>query len=370
MQRATQTIDTRSRRRKATARPASRTSILRPAAHVLTLAPASPLSLPTLAGIPTKFVISDDTQLLAPVASALIEHGVADRDKWEESKQQLGTFIELAMDELIANEGGNAITDHMEMYVSLTDVSGYYGPKDGDLRIELQVGNCGFMCVGSTLDALEAEVPGLAAAFYAHLVSALHMIGWAYDWHNAEANRDSQLEMIAEENSLDCAEDVTPEILAKLGYEVPDLDGVIPAHAGLKDAVEKPTTHCTPEHLEMLKSHSDGPNAAAIEILLRLWRYAQAYRKAPSHALDNSSLPSFLLAFRPNDQIVAAFDEYSQTALEGDESTVYVRLFHHDKPKEVRTALRSFTAIVKCYAAACELADLMMPNKEDEAHED
>jgi hypothetical protein len=322
--------------------------------HVLTLGQSNILSLPSLAGVPADYTFSQDSTGLVRVAQHLIRLNVASEVMWRESNNNLITFVQAAFDSLLDNAGGVQCSEHMEIGLTVSNkpVERWELQTDTVMAVAIDIGNCGFLCLGKAVNALEDEAVGLGAAFYSVLVSSLAQYCHIFDYSTAEYSRDCQVEMACDELGVD--PDNLPEE-AKANYEFYEPKRAVPSR--ILAAVQSPIRFGAKQPLALLSSHRSGIHAAWIELVIALDGLAKRYKKAKGDQLEDSCLPSFLLAFNKHDDIIAAFDDYSQTALEGDTSTVYVKRFDAAIPAEIKAALTSVTLITQLYSTTCKLAE-------------
>jgi hypothetical protein len=345
---------TRSRR---PARPA----IVRPASHVLGIAPASQLSLPSLAGVPTEFKLSNAAEKLAPIAAALVQRGYCTREMWEASQHDLTEFISAGLTNLLHAHGATKIDGYIDLHCGLSDERGYRS-SESELHFLLEVGNCGYMQVGKAIDAMEDTAPGLGAAYYGHLTATLWGFCELYDFWRTEQYRDYQIEGIRDEHDFG-TDTPTDEQIEKAGYDVVQPRESVPGR--ILASVEKPRLGRTKKALALLKRHRSA-HPEWIEPLLAMVATAAEYDLLRmKDELEESPLPSFVVCFEQHDAICAAFDDYAQTALEGDQATVFRAPFDPANPKAVTTAIEALEMVTDLYSHACTLAAQFKPEDAD-----
>lgn len=313
------------------------------------------MSLPSLTGIPAKLTYNRDNSKLLPVAAALIEQKYATEEMWDRTLD-LSALVQSGLDVLLEREGSATASAHMELYPTLTDEHNS-DPASSQLCFQLQVGNCGYFCIGKPLEAMEETAAGLGGAFYCVLSRSIWTFGEAYDIDRARESADYQRECAEQDQNVD---KLTPEQESQ--YEFWDPEKAIPA--SVLDAVNDRRKGHIKARLAMLRKHSDGPHQAWIQPLLRIAKLADRYRKTKIDELEEAPLPSFLICFKPHDDIVAAFDDYAQSAMESDQSTVYLKWFDTKKPSTIAQALHSLRLITSLYAATSSLADAMRESDE------
>lgn len=336
-------------------RPRHYTQASRRSTHtnVLTLAPASGLSLPSLAGVRQSFTFREDTALLIPVAEYLIEQGHATRREWNASDHELPNFIERGLDRLIRSTGYKHRPFSPSLGAALVDCThwAYTDASDGTpvLRLLIEVDQCGGMPLGPATLKLERQHKGLGAAFYAVLTHSLYALCTTYDYQNADQAIDCMRENIAMEENVDSFDELSKK--QRDSYELWDIDSAVPP------SILKTVKSCSIPRgaTKLLERYSKGRNANLITPLLALAALAPAMRANKMDEPEYPSLPSFVLFFRDHDGISAAFDDYAQTAMEGDQPQVFSKSFQPTDAKGMAQAFDSFTTAVKMYAAAAQL---------------
>lgn len=334
-------------------RSAPRRSCTNAAPDVLTLGLPISLTLPSLVDVPSTLTFSKDTEALVYLADYLVAQDIAGPMLWEQSNKNIIEFVRLGLDSLLGSCGAAACKDQLLSSVSVSNTPTllYETKTPNHLSISIEIASSGFFELGPMLGALEDEQEGLGCAFYRIFSKSIRSFCWAYDFQNADYARENQVQMACEEKGIE-EDELTDEMKEQIELYRPEKS--IPAR--LFDAVKYPGTIKVGVALRLLKAHSKGNHAAWISSVLNLNTLAALYKSSRGDELEECPLPSFVVCFDRNDDIVAAFDEYGQTALEGDQPTVYRKDFDASKPEEVEGAIRSLGLIAKLYAETCKLA--------------
>lgn len=332
-------------------RRTSHTAVSLPSTDVLTLAPASVLSLPTLAGAPLSYAYREDSSILLPVAEYMAKHGHATDADW---RGDITGFVHTGIERIIAATGIDEHTiDAPTLHTTLADHEGYYSRSDElgkKLRLGIGAQECGWMRMAPITRKLERTAPGLGAAFYAAVIDALESVGWAFDYSRAEWDCSSHKEMIEDENGKSWAEMTAEE---RKQYEFDDPAKDLPGYLN-----EVKHGHATAAHRALLDAHRR-KHPKPISLALKLVEYTDALRKLGVERPEGDSPANYLVHFRDHDAITNWFDEWSQHFLEGDVTYLWQRTFDPAKPAEVKKAFTAFETAMRLLAAAAELAPIV-----------
>lgn len=361
MPRATQSIERtgRSTQRQIASPPgrhrrAPHCSLRTSATDVLTLAPASGLSLPSLAGLPESFTYRADSVVLLPVADYLIAQGHGTRREWNAAKNDLIRFIEQSINRLIRSTGFKRKVNYdPTMGAVLTDQERYQqgNLEESVLLLALDSSECGWFRMGPITRQMESTAQGLGAAFYAAVNDALWEVGWTYGYSEAQQMHEYQVEGIEDEEGKTW-EEMSPA--EREQYEVLNPDKAIPEH--LK---EVKNGGFTAERRDLLAKHKSGPHAKLVNYALQLGELAAELHYYKGETPEGDPLPSYLIYMEDHDAITQAFDDWARTALEGDITYHWQRTFHADKPEEIAKAFEAFTLAVRILAVASHLTPLV-----------
>jgi hypothetical protein len=359
MPRATSNVERTSQRTQRQTAPRIRRtphcSLSRPATDVLTLAPASALSLPSLAGVPQGFTHRTDSTVLLPVADYLIAQGHGTRREWNAAKHDLPKFIEQSISRLIRSTGYEQNKKYgPTLTASLSDNEGYYSVgyklEDASLRLAIDAGEAGWFRMGPITRKLERTAKGLGAAFYTAVIDTLWEVGWTFTYDEAEQQRDFQLEGIENEEGKTYAE-MSPAERAQ--YEVIDPEIAIPKH--LKEVARGGFTE---KRRDLLARHKSGRHAKLISLALELGELATKLHKYPREHPEGDILPSYVVYIEDHDPITAAFDEWATHALEGDVTHHWQRTFK-TTPEAIAKTFEAFALAVRILATASKLSTLV-----------
>lgn len=322
---------------------------------VLTLALPTALSLPSLKNVRQRYELRRDDPTLVAVSQAFIAARLLTTEDWEASKCNLVKFLERGINVLSLNEGILHTADQIELHYGMSDRDSIYRHMDrGNLAFTIDIGNCGWFRVGNLLNALEDECAGLGTAFYMVLERSLESFCDVFEYQRASYQVEGMAEMAAEENGVECYADMSEE--QKAQYYIWDVDESVPARClpYIKDY------RTAPKHPErVLRANRTGAHSQHIELVLKLAATVKLYRRFRGDRPDDAILPSWIIWFQDNDGVNASFDEYAQTAYEGDASEVYVKSFDPKSPLSIQQAIKSFRIVSRLYATAGQLSKLI-----------
>jgi hypothetical protein len=375
MQRATRTNE-RTHRRAAqlTKRQPRRhrnacTAVFSPTPNVLTLAPATPLSLPSLAGVRQSYSFSEDDKALLTIAQRLIRKGYCTEQMWN---GVLLDFVSKGFDAMLVAHRGDDTIGAINVHAGITrpdyrwwDTNKPLSPSE--LLVAVEVSECGWFQTASTVTALERQCRGAGVAFYIALSLSLDRFCETFDYHRAKWDYDQSMEMAQDELSAECESPAElAERLAQHEAELNDPNRNLPKClvAPLTRGTNKGPRVTLADAIATLERFRLGLRPSRltrkIDTVLTLAREAIGFdRQKHGEERYGDILPSFIVAFKPNDNIYAAFDEYGQHALEGDLSPSYTQRFDTENPRQIDRALDTIAKITRMYAAACRLHKLM-----------
>jgi hypothetical protein len=144
---------------------------------ITTLAPVFTQALPVLSTVPTTYSHEFRAELLYDLCAALVREGLGGPETWRKCEESAVVFAQRAIMESIGEECWNLLQRNVEYHLSVSDVAERDGEDkllgNGRLAVTIECSGCGFLKIGPAIAALEAESPGLGAAFYWTLTYAL-----------------------------------------------------------------------------------------------------------------------------------------------------------------------------------------------------
>jgi hypothetical protein len=301
------------------------------------LAPAFAQALPSLAGQPVEYSHELRAELVYELCAALVREGLGTPEIWKECGESVLVFAKHAIMRAIGEDCWNLLQRNVEYHLEISDVADREGfdevMGDGQLAIMVVCGGSGYLKIGPAIEALEAESPGLGAAFYWTLINALYRLMRVY-------NHDDALQY--EERMQEYAEQDEEE--NKGQYEFPEVEKAMP------DCIRLSLQKYNHDRWNLgarrlLRKHSNGRYRSWIGRLRRLQQLSRI-RVRPTYSFieegnyDSPPLPSLLVAFKERDAVTACFDEESQYMLEGTSEPAVGVAFHPQNPEEVRQAVR------------------------------
>ena len=134
-------------------------------------------SLPSLRRIPTSYRLETNGERLYRLCIALVERNFADEKVWQQTGKVAVVFARSAIQKLIEEFTGGALTDKIDYCFEVRDDlgTGYWqggALGEGKLMAAFELQACGYLKIGAALDALEEQERFLGAAFY-YLLRAL-----------------------------------------------------------------------------------------------------------------------------------------------------------------------------------------------------
>jgi hypothetical protein len=304
---------------------------------ITTLAPAFTQALPVLDTVPSTYSHEFRAELLYDLCAALVREGLGGPETWRKCEERAVFFAQRAIMESIGEECWNLLQRNVEYHLSVSDVAERDGEDmllgNGRLAVTIECGGSGFLKIGPAIAALEAETPGLGAAFYWTLTYALYRVMRIY-------NHDDALEY--EERMHEYAEDDEEN---REQYEFPDVEKALP------ECIQRTLTRddfrgFMRSNRRLLAEQRKGRCGFWIERLRKIDRLSRIPLRTDAYfredgGYDTIPLPSLVVAFKEHDAIVACFDEESQHMLEGSAEPTLGVVFSPQKPEEVRRARRA-----------------------------
>jgi hypothetical protein len=307
------------------------------AAGVALLAPAFAQALPSLAGLPSEYSHEFRAELVYDLCAALVREGLGTCESWRECGESVLVFAKHAIMRAIGEDRWNLLQRNVEYHLEISDVADREGfgevMGDGQLAITVVCGGSGYLKIGPAIEALEAEAPGLGAAFYWTLTYALYRLMRVYN-HDDALQYEERLQEYAEQDEEE----------NKGQYEFPEVEKSLPECIRLslqKDDRDRWNLGLR----RLLRKHGSGRYRSWITRLRKLQQLSRI-RVRPTYSFieegnyDSPPLPSLLVAFKERDAITACFDEEGQYMLEGTSEPAVGVAFHPQNSEEVRQALR------------------------------
>jgi hypothetical protein len=338
------------------------------ASGIALLAPPFAQSLPSLAGLPTEYSHEFRAELVYDLCAALVREGLGTCESWKQCGESALVFAKHAIMSAIGEERWNLLQRNVEYHLEVSDVVEREGFEEvmehGRLAVTVVCGGSGYLKIGPAIEALEAEAPGLGAAFYWVLTYALYRLMRVYNHDDAlqyEERLQEYLEQDEEEN--------------KGQYEFPEVGKALPDCIQLslnKDDHDRWNLGAR----RLLRKHINGRYRSWIKRLRKLQQLSRI-RVRPSHSLieegnyDSPPLPSLLVAFKERDAITACFDEEGQYMLEGTSEPAVGAAFCPQNPEEVRQTVRIVERFVMFNHELFQLVEeLQVWEKSENSHAD
>ncbi|MFL6305898.1 MAG: hypothetical protein ACJ72H_20395 [Candidatus Sulfotelmatobacter sp.] len=309
----------------------------------MTLAPAWPQAIPSLAKVPAHYSHEVNGELLYKLCAALTAKGFGSPETWVKCGRDCVAFARYSIMSAIGSERGELLRRNVEWRLEISDTlsDGYFTDESdppveqGKLCVTASCNGCGYLRIGAALDALEREAAGLGAAFYWSLVHALYRVMRIYDHDDALMYEEQLRDYINEDDTANPDE-----------YEFPEVKKALPAY--IEQTLD---TKWTVAGQRLLASRANGPHGSWIRRLGALNRLARVKVATDGEAVrgnyDGPPLPALVLAFRDQDAIVACFDEESQHMLEASSEPTLCVVFAPDNRAESEracAAVRRFVA--------------------------
>jgi len=271
------------------------------------------------------------------LCAALVREGLGTCESWKECGESVLVFAKHAIMRAIGEDRWNLLQRNVEYHLEISDVADREGfdevMGDGQLAITVVCGGSGYLKIGPAIEALEAEAPGLGAAFYWTLTYAAYRLMRVY-------NHDDALQY--EERMREYAEEDEEE--NKGQYEFPEVEKALP------DCIRLSLQKDNHDRLNLgarrlLCKYGNGRYGSWIKRLRKLQQLSRIRVCSSRNFIeecnyDSPPLPSLLVAFKERDAITACFDEEGQYMLEGTSEPAVGVAFHPQNSEEVRQAVR------------------------------
>ena len=309
-----------------------------------------------LSGLPTEYSHEFRAELVYDLCAALVREGLATCESWKTCGESALVFAKHAIMSAVGEDRWNLLQRNVEYHLEVSDVAEREGFDEvmghGQLAVTVVCGVSGYVKIGPAIEALEAEEPGLGAAFYWVFTYALYRVIRVYN-HDDALQYEERLQEYAEEDDEE----------NKGQYEFPEVEKALPECIRLslnKDSHDRRTLNAR----RLLRKHSQGRYRSWIERLRKLQQLSRI-RVPPSLSFieegnyDSPPLPSLLVAFKERDAITACFDEEGQYMLEGTSEPAVGVTFHPNIVEEVRQAVRTVQRFVLFNHALYEFVETL-----------
>jgi hypothetical protein len=173
-------------------------------AHVALLASACAQAIPTLANVPTNYDWEENSGTLFSLCRVLAEREIGEGNLWKRTNGNPLRFAIAAIQSKVERACGELLTRNVDYHLAIQDTVDDFGRaelREGVLALMVECDGCGYLRIGPALNALEAETPGLGAAFYNLLRFSLYRWMRIYDHTDAEQYNETLHEWAAQVGS-------------------------------------------------------------------------------------------------------------------------------------------------------------------------
>jgi hypothetical protein len=314
------------------------------------LAPATPLSLPSLANVPSSYEYYDGDARLFALLRRLSEHGMAATEPMAIRKLRTSplAYVEASLASWVQAHGGDKIDGNIDYYLAISSESDEWVAEangNSPLLITAEAVACGYMVAGAAIGALEAEAKGLGLTFYRVLAASLAKWMRVYDYFDARCN----VEKLEEWRDME-------DEGHREQYEIPDVESAIPTF------LRKARLKVMRSDFSRLRKHQSGKFGTWIRRLLDMYRLGQGpvegdVREVISSYYEQSCLPSQMIVFHKNDAIQGCFDEESDHWLEASSEPCFAVGFDPADIDQTTVALRSLETFLHLNRELCLLTE-------------
>jgi len=155
------------------------------------------------------------------LCAALVREGLGTYESWKECGESVLVFAKHAIMRAVGEDRWNLLQRNVEYHLEISDVTDREGfdelMGDGQLAITVVCGGSGYLKIGPAIEALEAESPGLGAAFYWTLTYALYRLMRVYN-HDDALQYEERLQEYADQDDEE----------NKGQYEFPEVEKALP----------------------------------------------------------------------------------------------------------------------------------------------
>jgi hypothetical protein len=265
--------------------------------------------LPSLADVRTKFSHEANAELIYELCAALVREGLGTAETWKQCGGNALAFAQHAMMSGIGAGRGDLLRRNVEYHLEVSDVLGRYGSdmalESGQLAVTVECSGAGYLKIGPAIDALEAEVEGLGAAFYWALTHALYRVMRIYN-HDDALMYEERLHEYADEDEEGNGGQ----------YEFPEVEKALPEC--IRKTLKREGSAWRARDRELLCRARHGRYRSWLTRLRRIQRISRISFKQSRDCLesgyyDDPPLPSLLVSFKEHDAIIACFDDGRQS---------------------------------------------------------
>jgi hypothetical protein len=313
-------------------------------------------TLPSLRRIPANYRLETNGERLYRLCLALVERNLADKKLWQKTGKVAVVFARSAIQKLIEEFSGGALTDKMDYCFEVRDDlgTGYCrggALGEGKLMAAFEVQACGYLKIGAALAALEEQERSLGAAFYFLLRRSLYRWIRIYDHTDAECYNEQLHEWMEQDDPQN-----------RDAYEFPPVEKAIP------EPIRTAEDWTYPNARRLLRRHLDGPHSIWIRKLLSLHQLSRLKGQVTRFEgeYDDAPVPSLLLVFRENDAIQACFDHESDRYNETTNEPSCAVHFRPEVGEEFDAALRTMAIFLRVNMELAGLITLL--NDWEEKH--
>ena len=319
------------------------------------LAPRFSQGLPSLDKVPSEYSHELRAELLYELCAALVRAGLAGPETWEKCADSSVAFVQRTIMESLGERQWNLLQRNVEYHLSVSDVAERDGEDvslgKGSLTVTIECGSAGYLKIGPAIAALEADTPGLGAAFYWTLTYALYRVMRIYN-HDDALQYEEQMREYAEDDQENRGQ-----------YEFPDVQRALPEC--IQRTLKREDHHAFVRRARcLLAEHREGRFGSWIRRLRRIDQLSRiqlpsdpSFREEGGY--DTIPLPSLVVAIKDNDAIAACFDEESQHMLEASAEPTLGIVFSPQKPEEVKNAVRAVRRFVALNVELFELVETL-----------
>jgi len=323
------------------------------AAHNL-MAVGRQWGVPRLAGIPHEYRLFDGIDTAAKLSKILVSTGLADAAQWVQVGRDPFRFIEQALRDRVAADGGPEIEQEFFLRLGLVsdlDPYGHDSVQDAgdEIFLVLEPESAGYVVMWPTLRLLKAVHSRLPVTFFDLFTGALNRWIRVYDYRDAL----ERVEQLREWHEAD------PEGET---IELPAVDAAIP------DCLRRKWKPLKERFVQHLAGQTRNQKARALlEGVVELNRLSlggkrpEIGERAQSRLVDaNPPVPALVAVFSKHDAIEGCFDEECQGMLECPPEPNVILPFRAGDPKSVCEAFRSLAVICGVLRQGARLITLMM----------
>lgn len=327
----------------------------RVAAAYSLMPPGGPCAVPVLDGIPNEYRLVDGVELAATLAKTLVATGLATPEQWRHADGDPFRFIDRALRDRIAADGGCELEKEFFLRLGLTSTLDPYGNDAGhagdayEMFLVLEPDSAGYVVMEPALRLLGKVHPRLPVTFFDLFTGALNRWVRVYDYRDAL----ERVEMLREWYEADPEGETV---------ELPAVDGAVPT------CLRRGPHPLKERFLRRLVTRVRNKRARSlIECVVELNRISRQGRRPDvgeraevQLADSNPPVPALVAVFNKHDAIEGCFDEECQGMLECPPEPNIIIPFRPNDEKTVREALWLLGVVCDVLRQAARLIALMM----------